>query len=164
PTGLYSDVFYYSIAFEVIFEYTMFLKIKHVKLMCTCRTYYSLPEEICGFSWKKFYSLPHRKKMNVYLNSAKHIESIRHIIPCKYTDLKRRTVADNLYLIDSLIARDIAKHILPTIKDKNSIVCETNAGLGFLTSELLDGDIQRIRLYETCADFRLTLKVHGKVA
>ncbi|GJQ66618.1 mtTFB2 [Trypoxylus dichotomus] len=78
--------------------------------------------------------------MNLYLSSAKHIQNIRYIIP------------------HSAIASDIAKHVLPVVKDKSGIVCETNAGLGFLTSELLDGGLHRIRLYETCSDFRLTLK------
>lgn len=143
----------------------MFSKIKHATQTLAYRKCYTLPPEVIpNLSWERFETLPHRKRMNLYLSSAKHIEEIRHIIPCKYTELKKRALADNLYLVDARIASDIAKHILPFLKDKSRKVCETNAGLGFLTSELLEGGVEQIRLYETCSDFRLTLKVnHIKV-
>lgn len=141
--------------------YRIFLKIKRTNIAIVARTCYALPKEaVPGLSWEKFYTLPHRKKINLYLSSCKHIEDIRYIIPYKYTEIKKHTLADNLYLVDSRIAADIAKRILPFIKDKNRMVCETNAGLGFITSELLDNGLDRIRLYETCSDFRLTLKVN----
>ncbi|KAK9694339.1 hypothetical protein QE152_g33615 [Popillia japonica] len=127
--------------------YRIFLKIKRTNIAIVTRTCYALPKEaVPGLSWEKFYTLPHRKKINLYLSSCKHIEDIRYIIPYKYTEIKKHTLADNLYLVDSRIAADIAKRILPFIKDKNRMVCETNAGLGFITSELLDNGLDRIRL------------------
>lgn len=142
---------------------SMFAKIRTAKTTVTqCRSCYTSHDKLIpGISWAKFKTFPHQKAMNIYLGSQSHIEEIRHIIPLRYTEQKNRGFADNLYLIDSNIAQDIANRILPFIINKDRMICETNPGLGFITSELLDGGLERVRLYESCPEFRLTLKVYS---
>lgn len=138
----------------------MLSKIRNVKEKVNCRMCYTLINKtISDIPLEKFQSLSHRKRMNLYLNSSECIEDVKPYIPKRYFDQKVRTISDNLYLIDSRLATDIAKHILPAIKDTDQMICETNAGLGLLTSELLDNGLKWVRLYETCPDFRVTLKV-----
>lgn len=68
---------------------------------------------------------------------------------------------DSLYLIDSIIAKEIVHHVLSELEDvKNKVICETNAGLGMIALELLDSGVQLVRLYESCPEFRNSLKVN----
>lgn len=101
-----------------------------------------------------------KTRLTKYFNSKPHLKKIQEYIPKKYLINKRYpAIIENLYLIDSEIAKDIVKHILPILQsNKNQLVCETNAGLGFITTELLDNGIELVRLYETCSEFRVTLK------
>lgn len=81
-------------------------------------------------------------------------------IPQKYFKLKARDRIENMYLVDSKIAKHAVSLILPLIRENNEqVVCETNAGLGLISSELLDNGWPLMRLYETCPDFRAALKV-----
>lgn len=98
-----------------------------------------------------------KTRLTKYFNSKPHLKKIQKYIPEKY--LINESHPANLYLIDSEIAKDIVKHILPIIQsNKNQLVCETSAGLGFITTELLDNGIELVRMYETCWEFRETLK------
>lgn len=101
-----------------------------------------------------------KTRLTKYFNSKPHLKQIQEYIPKKYLINKRYPAnIENLYLIDSEVAKDIVKQILPTLlSNKNQLVCETNAGLGFISTELLDNGIDLVRLYETCSEFRKTLK------
>lgn len=99
-------------------------------------------------------------KLRNYLKSELHLFEMCPYIPVKYLKLKRRESIENMYLIDTKVAKDVVSQILPIIqKNKKQIVCETNAGLGLISSELLDHDWPMVRLYEICVEFRTALKV-----
>lgn len=104
-------------------------------------------------------------KLKRYIASEPHLKAVREYIPEKYIAVKHSKVAiDSIYLIDSKIAKDIVKHILPKLtKQEDQIIAETNAGLGLIASELLDQNVKLVRLYESCAEFRNSLKTFNDV-
>lgn len=104
----------------------------------------------------------HYIKLGKYFESNPSAKKLKPFIPAKYFELKRKTPPESLYLIDSSIAKKVALQVFPILnaQKKNQIICETNAGLGLIASELLDAGIPTIRLYESCSDFRFTLKVY----
>ncbi|CAH0551418.1 unnamed protein product [Brassicogethes aeneus] len=105
----------------------------------------------------------HTTKINNFFRKDPDLAEIKEFIPEKYLDCKRKTLTDNLYLICAKIARRTVRHVMPAIKNNtNQIVCETNAGLGFISSELLRKKIPLIRLYESCPEFREMLKDFDK--
>lgn len=102
----------------------------------------------------------HSIRLGYFFKQNPHIQSIRSQIPEKYLQLKRITPPDNLYLIDKNVARWVVSNILPIIQqNENQIVSETNAGLGFITAELLDRGVRLVRIYEPCSDFKSLQKV-----
>ncbi|KAG5884975.1 hypothetical protein JTB14_000366 [Gonioctena quinquepunctata] len=46
---------------------------------------------------------------------------------------------------------------------EKQIISETNAGLGLISTELLERGVDRVRMYESCPEFRQELKNFGKV-
>lgn len=94
-----------------------------------------------------------------YFASKPSLAETKPCIPNKYFVLKRRTAPENLYLIDQDIAKEATEKILPVLKTANTLICETNVGLGLLASNLLNNNVNLIRLYESCPDFRHSLKV-----
>lgn len=101
-----------------------------------------------------------KAKLRSYLKSQTNLFEMLPYIPQKYITLKRRDFIENLYLIDSKIAKDAVSQVVSTIQKNNKqVVCETNAGLGLISSELLDAGVPVVRLCESCPDFRVALKV-----
>lgn len=101
-----------------------------------------------------------RRSLLKYLSSAPHLKELKAHIPHKYLVVKRHLSAiENMYLINSETAKDIAKRILPIVKTdfNGQVVAETNAGLGLVTVELLKSGVKLIRLYESCSEFREAL-------
>lgn len=99
-------------------------------------------------------------KLRSYLKSERHLLQMLPYIPHKYISLKRWDTIENLYLVDSEIAKDAVQLVFPHVKwNKEQVVCETSAGLGLMASELLDRGVPRVRLYEFCPEFRVGLKV-----
>lgn len=118
------------------------------------------PLESPNFEKEMPYMPTSKLKLRKYLNSEMHLYEMLPYIPAKYLKLKRKECIENLYLIDSKIAKDAISRILPIIrKNKEQIVCETNAGLGLIASELLDNGVPLVRLYEASPEFRAPLKV-----
>lgn len=101
-----------------------------------------------------------RQKLRNYLSGESHLLEMLRYIPEKYLKLKRKGTIEHMYLVDSQIAKEVVSQILPIIeRNKEQIVCETNAGLGLISAELLDNGWPMVRLYEVCLDFRTALKV-----
>ncbi|RZC34521.1 dimethyladenosine transferase 2, mitochondrial, partial [Asbolus verrucosus] len=101
----------------------------------------------------------HTLRLSNFFDNNPHLLPVKKHIPEKYFALKRVTQPENLYLIDEQVAKKAAAYILPRIKqNENQIVCETNAGLGFITSYLLENGVKLVRLYESCPDFKVYLK------
>ncbi|XP_017775855.1 PREDICTED: dimethyladenosine transferase 2, mitochondrial [Nicrophorus vespilloides] len=107
--------------------------------------------------------MKHGLKISKYFESMPHLKEIKEFIPKKYLLQKRQYSAENLYLIDSKIAKSIVRHVIPAICNGPQTICETGAGLGLITSELLDCKIPCVRLYEPCQDFRITLRDFNRV-
>lgn len=118
------------------------------------------PPEVPTLPKETPYMPTSRQKLRSYLKSELHLFEMLPYIPDKYLKLRRRDTIENLYLIDSKVAKDVVNLIFPIIqKNKKQIVCETNAGLGLIASELLDLGWPMVRLYEVCGEFRTALKV-----
>lgn len=142
---------------------------------CICRCNYSTrvaaeqknegksansPQKASNSVDDKSYMPTSKVKLRNYLHSEPHLYEMSRYIPDKHLVLRQRNTIENLYLVDSHIAKDVVSQILPIItKNKNQIVCETNAGLGLISSELLDSGLPMVRLYEACPEFRIALKV-----
>lgn len=95
-----------------------------------------------------------------YFSSKPCLRDIKQCIPNKYFVLNRRTAPENIYLIDPDIANEATATILSCLKNTKGLICETNVGLGLLASNLLNNGVNMIRLYESCSDFRYSLKVN----
>lgn len=95
-----------------------------------------------------------------YMQSKSSLKEMVPFIPEKYFTIKRKTPPENLYLIDEDVAKSVVNRILPLLKrNEDQVICETNAGLGLISSQLLDNGIKLVRLYESCSEFRQSLKV-----
>lgn len=118
----------------------------------------SIPEKKTELKKQKSAKL----KLAAYFKSEPHLSAVKKYIPEKYFALKHDTsLLDSLYLIDSVIAKDIVRKVLSELSDvKKQVICETNAGLGLISLELLDSGINLVRLYECCPEFRNSLKVN----
>ncbi|XP_019868579.2 dimethyladenosine transferase 2, mitochondrial [Aethina tumida] len=122
------------------------------KLLCT--TSENPPEKK-----KSFVKQSHGMKMKHFFNRHPEIDNIKQYIPKKYLESKRKTLPDNIYLMCSKVAKEIAQIVLPEVKDvKNQVICETNPGLGFISAELLENGVPLVRMYESCPEFREMLK------
>ncbi|KYB26311.1 dimethyladenosine transferase 2, mitochondrial [Tribolium castaneum] len=105
----------------------------------------------------------HKARLGQFFRKHPHLGDVKHDIPEKYFALKRLTPPENLYLIDAQVAKKAVTYILPHItKNENQLVCETNAGLGLISGELLDSGVNLVRLYESCPDFKEHLKTRFK--
>lgn len=102
----------------------------------------------------------HSIKFGKYMESQPHLQKIREYIPEKYTKLKHGNKPESLYLFDEVIAKEVALTTYQYIKNNSpdTIVCESNVGLGLISGDLLDHGIDSLRLYELCPDFREALK------
>lgn len=79
-------------------------------------------------------------------------------IPLKY--LHRNSLSQHFYLVSPEVAKDVVKKILPFLDlSGKQLIAETNAGLGLITIELLKAGVNRVRMYESCSEFRMELKV-----
>lgn len=102
----------------------------------------------------------HKVKISNFFRNQRHLTAVKPYIPGKYLVLKRMTPPENLYLIDEQVAKKAVSYILPEIRQNvNQIVSETNAGLGLISKQLLDNGVPLVRLYESCPDFKIYLKV-----
>ncbi|CAH1280387.1 unnamed protein product [Diabrotica balteata] len=93
------------------------------------------------------------------LHFQKHPEllNIKQYIPEKYLSISSKVANEHLYLICVNTAKIIADHVIPFVKE-DQIVAESNVGLGLITTELLEKGVKRVRMYETCPEFRVDLK------
>ncbi|KAJ8932073.1 hypothetical protein NQ314_014975 [Rhamnusium bicolor] len=106
----------------------------------------------------------HSKRINLFFSKNEDLKELKQYIPSKYFQLKRIGIPENLYLICPSVAKTIVSHLMPTLNlNSNQIICETNAGLGLIATELLENGVKLVRLYESCPDFRLELKDFGTV-
>lgn len=130
---------------------------------CLCKAApESIPEDKAELKRQKSAKL----KLTAYFKSEPHLFAVKKYIPEKYFLIKHDTsVLDSLYLVDSNVAKDIVKHVMAEVVDaKKQIICETNAGLGLIALELLDSGVNLVRLYESCPEFRNSLKVQNVFA
>ncbi|KAK5648601.1 hypothetical protein RI129_003493 [Pyrocoelia pectoralis] len=113
-------------------------------------------------------SSPRQKKLTLsdsynarierHFNERYELKLVKEHIPKKYLTQNRQNVLRNLYLVNSTFAKDIVKRILPYLKNKDQVICESNAGLGLISTELIRRGIKKVRLYEACAEFRAYLR------
>ncbi|GLV43499.1 mitochondrial transcription factor B2 [Carabus blaptoides fortunei] len=75
--------------------------------------------------------------MDKYMSSNEHLKKIKDDIPVRLLR-KNRKAPDDLYLVDSVVAANIAASLKPYILSGNKTILETNPGFGFITRELLD--------------------------
>lgn len=144
-----------------------FLKRHHLNLLrISYSTYHDdflLADEITKPEEKtssKKKNKPRSQKIVNYFTSEPHLNEVVKLIPSEYFAPKRRLTLEHLYLADKNIAKDVVSHVLPFILEmKKQIICETNAGLGLITAELLQNNIEAVRMYETCPDLRNIIKV-----
>lgn len=114
-------------------------------------------------NWKRTKrKLKANREVMSYLESKPNLKEMIEFIPEKYLRIKRISPPEHLYLIDNSIAKSVVKYVYPKIKkydNDDHVICETNAGLGLITSELLEKGINLVRMYETCVLFRQGLRV-----
>lgn len=134
---------------------------KHFLLKCK----FNLPRLYCTESTKIKKSgikrLSHKNAMNKFFLENEHLAALKQYIPAQYLALRRAKLPENLYLICPKVAKMIASRVKATteLNKQNQIIAETNAGLGLITTELLESGVSPVRLYESCPDFRCELKV-----
>ncbi|XP_056646724.1 dimethyladenosine transferase 2, mitochondrial [Diorhabda sublineata] len=97
------------------------------------------------------------KAIDNFLNQHPHLKQIKKYIPSQYLNISSKISNEYLYLICTKTAKLIADHVIPSISE-DQIIAETNAGLGLITTELLERSVKRVRMYESCPDFRVDLK------
>ncbi|KAF2899754.1 hypothetical protein ILUMI_02530 [Ignelater luminosus] len=114
------------------------------------------PKEKTSF---KKQNRPRSQKIINYFANKPHFDEVVKLIPPEYFVSKRRLALQHLHLADKDIAKDVTSHVLPfVLRNKEQIICETNAGLGLISAELLQNNIETVRMYETCPDFRNLIK------
>lgn len=140
----------------------MLLRRIHFRALCTSIKTKISPEEAAEHKVQdeRKRQKAHHIQIDKHFESKECLKKNKQYIPNKYFNLQY-SKSDNLYLIDEDIAKKITAHVFPVLnsQSKDQIICETNAGLGLIASELLDSGIPKIRLYEYCLDFRESLKV-----
>lgn len=97
-----------------------------------------------------------------YLRKNPELLEIKQYIPDKYLKTSSKIANEYLYLICPNAAHKIADHVVSAATD-NQIIAETNTGLGLITTELLEKGIKKVRMYESCSEFRVDLKVSNHV-
>lgn len=95
-----------------------------------------------------------------YMQSDEKLSPLIKHIPNKYFPSKKKALISNMYLVNPEVAESVAGWIMPFVKSKSDqVICETNAGLGLISSNLLKAGLGRIRIYESCMDFQTYLTV-----
>uniref|UniRef100_A0A6P7G9E1 Dimethyladenosine transferase 2, mitochondrial n=1 Tax=Diabrotica virgifera virgifera TaxID=50390 RepID=A0A6P7G9E1_DIAVI len=97
------------------------------------------------------------KLIDLYFDKHPELSNIKKYIPNKYLSISSKVANEHLYLICVKTAKIIADHVIPFVKE-DQIVAESNVGLGLITTELLEKGVKRVRMYETCPEFRVDLK------
>ncbi|CAH2000889.1 unnamed protein product [Acanthoscelides obtectus] len=106
--------------------------------------------------------IPFSRELVYFLTANPHLSSVKKYIPPRHLAVTR--APENLYLICPNVAKSIANIVFPHLRStKSQVIAETNAGLGLITTELLEKGVDLIRLYEMCSDFRRELKEFGDV-
>ncbi|KAK4884387.1 hypothetical protein RN001_000658 [Aquatica leii] len=108
--------------------------------------------------------LRNKTRLNRYFDGLFYLKDVKQSIPEKYFVVTRKQVFQHMYLVDQKIAKEVVRTILPYLKcDDPHIVCESNPGLGLITTELLREGVEMVRLYESCIEFRNILKNLSKL-
>ncbi|CAH2000897.1 unnamed protein product [Acanthoscelides obtectus] len=106
--------------------------------------------------------IPFSHELHYFLTANPHLSTVKKYIPPRY--FAETTAPENMYLICPNAAKSIANIVFPHLRStKSQVIAETNAGLGLITTELLEKGVDLIRLYESCSDFRKELKAFGDV-
>lgn len=99
------------------------------------------------------------KEMREFFESVPELLDVMPHIPSKY--LRNNSTSEHHYLISSTIAKHIVDKIMPFLDlSGKQLIAETNAGLGLITSELLEKGVNLVRMYEYCSEFRVELRVN----
>lgn len=93
-----------------------------------------------------------------HFNERYELKLVKPHIPKKYLTQNRQNILRHSYMVNSTYAKDIVNRILPYLKDKDQIICETNAGLGLISTELIRRGVEKVRLYEASMEFRAYLR------
>lgn len=102
------------------------------------------------------------REMNDFFNSSKELSETTPHIPVKYMCVN--STSEHHYLVCTNTAKEIIDKIMPHLDlSRKQLICETNAGLGLLTMELLERGVKLVRMYESCSEFRAELKVFFKL-
>nr|XP_023024313.1 uncharacterized protein LOC111512425 [Leptinotarsa decemlineata] len=90
------------------------------------------------------------RQIKNFINFHPHLK-VAHRIPAIYKKIAARDSIDYLYLVCPETARNIANHVLASVNlDKKQVIAEANAGLGLVSTELLERGVNRVRIYEKC--------------
>lgn len=105
--------------------------------------------------------ISHKRAINKFFLENEHLFAVKEHIPTQYLTRRRTGIPENLYLACPKVAKIIASHVKAACESfkENQIIAETNAGLGLITTELLESGVTSVRLYEPCPEFRFELKV-----
>lgn len=99
------------------------------------------------------------KQFKEYVDKHNELKDVFHHLPFRIMKQQKDSTLQSLHLICPKIADKVATHVFPIIKtNKNQIICETNAGLGLITSKLLDNGIEYVRMYEVFHEFQTYLR------
>lgn len=94
------------------------------------------------------------------MSSNDDLKHVVEYVPDYLLTVKKSNAVPHMYLANQKLAKSIAAHVLPYLwKNKDQVICETNAGFGFISKELLDCSVNCVRIYESCPQFRGLLKV-----
>ncbi|CAG9821004.1 unnamed protein product [Phaedon cochleariae] len=93
-----------------------------------------------------------------------HLVQVGQYIPPQYKDVVKFENAEHFYLICPEAAKQVVSLVLPSVDmSGHQLIAETNAGLGLISTELLENGVQRVRMYESCPDFRKELMNFNEV-
>lgn len=99
-----------------------------------------------------------KKEMRQFFESDPELMDVLPHIPTKYLGVN--TNSEHHYLISTAIAKQIVDKIMPFLDlSGKQLITETNAGLGLITTELLEKGVNLVRMYEACSEFRTELRV-----
>ncbi|XP_060523717.1 uncharacterized protein LOC132700420 [Cylas formicarius] len=127
--------------------------------MCTYSEFPNTTENIKLKAKKARVSKAHVKQVNTFIENNLDIVQYRDSIPCKYLNTKSIKQTRSLYLISPTVAESIGSHVMKAVRVQDEhVIAETNPGLGLITRYLLDQDVNKIHLYESCEEFQLSIK------
>lgn len=132
----------------------------HFRRLCSVLTD-SKPENSKYFSNNKIQTKTRgiTREMKQFFEANSDLSQIMQYIPRKY--LRINSVSEHHYLVCQKTARDITDKIVPFMDlSGKQLIAETNAGLGLITAELLERGADLVRMYESCPEFRMELKVN----